>query len=123
MAEEQMTRYIRTCREWPDPQAGNFQFLALYTGMRRSEVRKLKWADVDLDRGFLLLRDPKSGEDQRVPLGDAAIRVLKSHQRVQHVSPNSDAAAALPEAGFHSASSLTQSQYVFAGEKGRDGIA
>ena len=88
MAEEQMTRYIRTCREWPDPQAGIFQLLALYTGMRRSEVRKLKWADVDLDRGFLLLRDPKSGEDQRVPLGDAAIRVLKSHQRVQHVSPN-----------------------------------
>jgi integrase len=118
MTGDQIARYIRTCQEWPDPQEGNYQLLALYTGMRRSEVRKLKWADVDLDRGFILLRDPKSGEDQRVPLGDAAIGVLKSHQRVQHVTPDSDAAAALLEAGFHSASSLTQSQYVFTGEKG-----
>jgi len=73
------------------------------------------------------LKDPFGDKEPRelvpLPLGDAAIRVLKSHQRVQHVSPNSDAAAALLEAGFHSASSLTQSQYVFAGEKGRDGIA
>ncbi len=30
MTEEQMARYIRVCREWPDPQAGNFQLLQLY---------------------------------------------------------------------------------------------
>ena len=35
MTGEQMARYIKVCREWPDPQEGNFQLLALYTGMRR----------------------------------------------------------------------------------------
>ena len=25
-------RYIRTCQEWPDPQDGNYQLLALYYG-------------------------------------------------------------------------------------------
>jgi integrase len=84
---------------------------------RRAEIRNLKWSDVDFDRGFILLRDPKSGEDERIPLGDAAIGVIKAHQRVQQVTPNSDAAAALLEAGFQSASSLTESQYVFTGEK------
>lgn len=81
MTGEQMARYIRTCREWPDRQEGDFQLLALYTGMRRAEVRKLKWADVDLDRGFILLRDPKGGEDQRVPLGDTAAELLQAHPK------------------------------------------
>lgn len=79
MTPEQMARYIRTCRDWPDPQAGNFQLLELYTGMRRSEVRNLKWSDVDFDRGFLVLRDPKGGEDQRIPMSDAAQGLLEGH--------------------------------------------
>lgn len=81
MTGEQMARYIRTCREWPDPQEGNFQLFALYTGMRKSEVRKLKWSDVDERNGFILLRDPKGGEDQRIPLSDAAAELLRAHPR------------------------------------------
>lgn len=81
MTEEQMATYIRTCREWPDPQAGNFQLLELFTGMRRGEVWNLKWSDVDLDRGFLTIRDPKSGEDQIIPLSEAARELLLSHPR------------------------------------------
>jgi integrase len=81
MSEGQMARYIRTCRGWPDPQAGNFQLLMLNTGMRRSEVRNLKWSDIDLNRGFIQLRDPKGGEDQRIPMNDAAAELLKAHPR------------------------------------------
>jgi integrase len=94
MSEEQMARYIRMCREWPDPQAGNFQLLEIYTGMRRGEVRKLKWSDVDFNRGFILLRDPKGGEDQQIPLSDTAAELLRAH----------------PHDGVN--------PYVFAGEKG-----
>ncbi len=79
MTEEQMARYLRTCREWPDPQEGNFQLLEIYTGIRRGEARNLKWSDVDFERGFLLLRDPKGGEDQRIPLNDAAAELLQAH--------------------------------------------
>jgi integrase len=79
MTERQMAQYIRVCREWPDPQAGNFQLLELYTGMRRGEVRKLKWTEVDFERGFILLRDPKGGEDQRIPMSDAAQELLEGH--------------------------------------------
>jgi len=82
MTPEQMARYIRVCREWPDVQAGNFQLLALYTGMRRTEVRNLKWSDVDFDNGFLLIRDPKGGEDQRIPLSPQAAELLRAHPRV-----------------------------------------
>jgi integrase len=79
MTGEQMARYIRVCREWPDPQEGNFQLLALYTGMRRAEIRNLKWSDVDFQRGFIVLRDPKSGTDERIPMNDAAAELLQAH--------------------------------------------
>lgn len=47
--------------------------------MRRAEIRNLKWADVDSDRGFIVLRDPKSGEDERIPMSDAAAEMLEAH--------------------------------------------
>jgi len=83
MTEEQMARYIRVCREWPDPQEGNFQLLQLYTGMRRGEVRNLKWVDVDLERGFIHIRDPKGGVDQVIPISDAAHDLLSNHPEVE----------------------------------------
>ena len=38
------------------------------TGMRRSEILKLKWFNVDLVNGFASLFGTKNGEDRRVPL-------------------------------------------------------
>ena len=57
--------------------------LALFTGMRRGEMFKLKWTDIDFDRGFILLRGPKGGTDQRVPLNDEARKLLESHPRTK----------------------------------------
>jgi integrase len=38
--------------------------LSLYTGMRFGEVAKLKWADVDLFQGIIMLRNTKSGKNR-----------------------------------------------------------
>ena len=46
--------------------------LALFTGMRRGEMFKLKWRDVDFEQGFITTRDPKGSIDQKIPLNDAA---------------------------------------------------
>jgi integrase len=72
---------IRTCREWPDRQAGDFQLLLLFTGMRRGEARNLKWQDVDLERGFLNLRDRKGGEDTMIPLSGVAREVIEAQKQ------------------------------------------
>ncbi|HAR49061.1 MAG TPA: hypothetical protein DCR81_02945 [Smithella sp.] len=42
--------------------------LALYTGMRRGEMFNLKWSDVDFQRGFISIRNPKGGVGQKIPL-------------------------------------------------------
>ena len=61
------------------PQAGNLMKMVLYTGMRRTELFKLKWADIDEQRGFIKITDPKGGLDQKIPLNDAARELLKEH--------------------------------------------
>jgi integrase len=52
--------------------------LALFTGMRRGELFKLKWEDVDFHRGFISIRNPKGGKDAKIPMNEAAREVLRS---------------------------------------------
>jgi len=53
--------------------------MALFTGMRRGELFKLQWTDIDFDRGFINIRTPKGGVSQKIPLNEQAREVLKSH--------------------------------------------
>jgi integrase len=50
--------------------------VALHTGMRKSELLKLKWSDVDFATGTIHVRDPKSGEDEHVPMNETSKRTL-----------------------------------------------
>lgn len=42
--------------------------VSLYAGLRGSEIFRLSWADVDLDNGFLFIKDTKAGPSRSVPL-------------------------------------------------------
>ena len=55
---------------------GGWSILALNTGMRRGEILKLKWEDVDLRNGLLLVKDTKNGESRAVPINDAVREAL-----------------------------------------------
>ena len=46
--------------------------------MRRSEILKLRWCDVDLDNGFGSLYDTKNVEDRRVPLARRCSEILQT---------------------------------------------
>ena len=73
--------------------------LALYSGLRRSELCGLRWQDVDLDRGELsvaqtmirlngrgiVLEEPKRGASRRsIALSEAPIRVLRDHKPAEN---------------------------------------
>lgn len=79
LTPEQMTRLLKAIEEDTHPQAGPMMKMALFTGMRRSELFKLKWSDIDFQRGFIHLTDPKGGIDQTIPLNDMARDLLKNH--------------------------------------------
>ncbi len=50
---------------------------ALYSGMRRGEMFKLCWDDIDYERRFIYLRDPKGSVSQKIPLNGSLRKVFK----------------------------------------------
>lgn len=48
-----------------------------------SELLRLKWTDVDLDRKTVMVRQPKTGELNPLPLSDTAIRILNRLPRME----------------------------------------
>ena len=49
--------------------------------MRRSEIAKLEWADVDLERRLVQVRNTKNGHDRSVPLSSTALLALGQFKR------------------------------------------
>jgi integrase len=74
----QLASLLQAIENSSDIIAANMMKLALYTGMRRGEMFKLKWAHVDFDRGFISLVDPKGAKSQKIPLNDSA-RAIFNH--------------------------------------------
>ena len=52
--------------------------LAIETGMRRGEILKLKWSNINFDDRVAYLEDTKNGEDRYVPLSIKVIKLLSS---------------------------------------------
>ena len=83
LTPEQLTKLLETIDASSNIQAGNMMKMALFTGMRRGELFKLKWKDIDSDRGFITLKDPKGGPDQKIPLNDGAKQIIEGHPRLR----------------------------------------
>jgi integrase len=81
LTPDQMGRLLQVINEDSNTQAANLMKMALFTGMRRGEMFKLKWDDINFDRGFIHIRDPKGGPSQKIPLNEAARGLLESHPR------------------------------------------
>jgi len=94
LTPEQLTSLLKAIDKDTNIQAANMMKMALFTGMRRGEMFKLKWKDINFNRGFIKITDPKGGPDQKIPLNDAARELLESHPR-------------------------TRSQFVFPGRRGK----
>jgi integrase len=52
--------------------------VALHTGMRRGEILGLKWEQVDLTHGFILLDTTKTGERRELPIDDTLSELFNS---------------------------------------------
>ncbi len=85
---EETERFVRAAAtEWKA-----FVVTALKTGLRVGELLALKWEDLDLVAGRLLVRrtlwhdqegTPKGGRTREVPLSNEAIATLKAHRHLK----------------------------------------
>ncbi len=80
---DQLTKLLEVIEKDDHPDAGPMMKMALFTGMRRGEMFKLQWSNVNFDKGFIYLVDPKGGPDQKIPLNDAARELLQSHPKTK----------------------------------------
>jgi integrase len=76
LTDDELSRLLKTLFAWPNRMSASFVLFLLYTGLRRGELFKMKWCDVDLHRQIVTLRDPKGKKDTTLPLSDKAVDVL-----------------------------------------------
>ena len=74
---EEIVKLLSNCSSTLRP----IVILAVFAGMRRGEILKLKWNNIDYKRGIITLLDTKNGEKRELPMNkevkDAFIQVRK----------------------------------------------
>lgn len=89
LTPEQLSNLLTAIREDPHEQAGPMMLMVLYTGMRKGELLRLKWKDIDFHHNIITLREPKSGQDETIPLNADARKLLENSRRTsEFVFPN-----------------------------------
>ena len=78
LTEDELGRLMETLDTWPVKETVAFVKFAMLTGLRRGELFKVTWDDVDFERGMVTLRTPKGGKTMALPLCSQAIDVLRS---------------------------------------------
>ncbi len=77
--DEERKRLLEVCQTSQSPFLNLLVVLALSTGARKSELTGLKWQDVDLKRGLIILHDTKNGDKRSLPLVGNAKEMMKEH--------------------------------------------
>ena len=62
------------------PELKHIVLFALETGMRRSEICKMEWKDIDLSRSTLLIPETKTGVSREIPLSKRALELLNAQR-------------------------------------------
>ncbi len=81
LTTEQLKGLLEAINEDSHQAAGAMMKLALFSGLRRGEMFRLKWEHIDFSKMFIRLVDPKGGADQIIPLNESARTILESLPR------------------------------------------
>ena len=81
LSVDQLNRLLIAIDEDIHPHAGPMMKLSLFTGMRRSEMFRLKWNDIKFEQEFIYLRGTKGGRTEKIPLNQAAAELLNTIPR------------------------------------------
>ena len=86
--DEEKQRLLQECRKSTSVHLFPIVLLALSTGMRKGEILKLQWQDIDFDRSLIIIHEAKNGEKRTVPLTGQAYDILKKHCSIRYLHTN-----------------------------------
>ena len=81
LSAEELERLAGVLAAWPCRASANFVRISLFTGLRKSEVQKLRWDDVDIERQTIIVKDTKNGTTTKLPLSPQAVEVFMNIER------------------------------------------
>ena len=94
LSGEQVKAYLKALDKEADQNLAALFRLALVTGMRKSALFNLKWADCDFENKVIVLRGEvaKKGHTERIPMNDMALTILHAVERgnSEYVFPGKD---------------------------------
>ena len=77
LTPDQIRRLLDVIDRWPSQDVARMVRLALFSGMRKGEIFKLRIEDVDFIQGLITIRAPKAGRTQSIPLNPVTSDILK----------------------------------------------
>ena len=85
LSDDERQRLLDACKSSTSTFLHTVVVLALSTGMRRGEIMNLRWPQVDLKRGQILLHDTKNGSSRSAPLTGLALTMLTDISKVRRL--------------------------------------
>lgn len=86
LSDDERKRLLSECQKnTKSPYLYPVVVLALSTGARYGEIITLKWNDVDLSRGLMVLHETKNNERRVLPLAGLALEIMKAHAKIRRI--------------------------------------
>jgi integrase len=85
LSDDERKALLAACQESTSAYLYPVVVLALSTGMRQGEILNLAWADVNLDKQYIILHETKNGERRRVPLSGLAHAEIKKLSKIRRI--------------------------------------
>ena len=83
LSDEERVKLLEACKNNRSPNLYPIVVLTLSTGMRKGEVISLRWSQVNLTLGVIILDNTKNGERRRVPV--RGLELLKQHGKLRRL--------------------------------------
>ncbi len=83
--DEERVRLLKTCQQSGEPRLYPLVLLALSTGARQGSLMKLRWPDIDFERGSVVFHETKNGDRISVPITGPAFDMMRELSRVRRL--------------------------------------
>ncbi len=81
LSDDERSLLLKACQKSSNPFLYPVVVIALSTGMRQGEIMNLRWENVDIFRGRIVLHETKNGERRTVPLRGLALQLMQQHSQ------------------------------------------
>ena len=88
-SDAEIKALLIACQKSEEPALYPIALLALATGARQGELRKLLWSDISFSNRTVRFRDTKTADDRLVPLSEEPLRALQAYGKVRPLQDDS----------------------------------